>query len=403
MVQHVIKFYPVDNGDCALVKLSNGKTIIIDSQIREIYDDEENLTGFDIKDDLLKELGRDANGHPFVDLFINTHPHKDHCIGFGEHFYHGAPENYDDDQNETIIIGEMWVTHRAMGNELDESAEDIRREAKRRRKMYDENANFKGSFGNYLRIIGYDEDKEYDKRYGYVPGTLVTEANGESLKLLEIFIHAPFKDDIEDCKNEDDKNATSIVMQLGFKYEEGGKAEKKALLGGDAEHQIWQHIIERNKQDERLDWHIFLAPHHCSWTFFNDSGKEDALQTSIDVLKHQLGNDSYIISSSKAILDDDDNPPCFEAMKEYKKNLKNKNNFLNTATCKKEDEIPQPIVMRLSKSTISVRNSALDANEAKSFSTSLKNGTLKVAASGILSTASGMAVAASKGFYGDEA
>lgn len=399
---HIIKFYPVENADCTLVKLSNGKTIIVDSQIRDAYDNNGNLLCFDIKGDLLSELDKDENGHPYVDLFINTHPHKDHCIGFGEHFYHGDPAKYDDDDNQTIIIGEMWVTHRAMGNILDESAEDIRKEAKRRRNLYDAEADFKGSYGNYLRIVGYDGDKEYDSRYGYVPGTLVTKINGKSLGLLEIFIHAPFKDDIENCKNEDDKNATSIVAQFGFKYEENGEIKKKLLIGGDAEHLIWQHIIERNQHDERLDWHIFQAPHHCSWTFFNDTGKTEALQTSIDVLEHQIGNDSYIISSSKEILDDDNNPPCYAAKKEYKKHLKTRTNFLNTATYKKVNGIPQPIVLRLLKSTISMRESILDDNEAKHFSSSLSNGSLRVGSSGILSTTSGMTIAASKGFYGEK-
>lgn len=399
---HIIKFYPVDNADCTLVKLSNGKTIVIDSQIRNAYDDKGNQQSFDIKADLLSELNKDADGHPYVDLFINTHPHKDHCIGFGENFYHGDINNYDDENNETIVIGEMWVTHRAMGNYVDESAVDIRKEAKRRKKLYDDNADFEGSYGNYLRIIGYDGDKEYDNRYNYIPGTLVNNINGELLKFLEIFIHAPFKDDIENCKNEDDKNATSIVIQLGFKYEENGAVEKKVLLGGDAEYQIWQHIVERNKQDERLDWHIFQAPHHCSWTFFNDPGKEDVLQTSIDILNHQIGKDSYIISSSQEILDDKNNPPCYAAKKEYEKHLKTKKNFLNTATYKEVDGIPQPIVLRLLKSTISLREGVLDAYEAKQFSSSLRNGSLKVSATGILSTTSGMAVAASKGFYGEK-
>ena len=70
-------------------------------------------------------------------------------------------------------------------------AEDVRKEAKRRRKLYDEDADFKGSKGNYLRIIGYDKDKEFDSRYCYVPGKLVTTVHGTSLSWLEIFVHAP--------------------------------------------------------------------------------------------------------------------------------------------------------------------------------------------------------------------
>ena len=69
MVKHYVKFYPVDNGDCALIKLSNGKTVIIDTQIREITDANKNDV-YDVKADLLKELKKDSEGRPFVDLFI---------------------------------------------------------------------------------------------------------------------------------------------------------------------------------------------------------------------------------------------------------------------------------------------------------------------------------------------
>ena len=37
---------------------------------------------YDVKKDLLAELNRDSQGHPYVDLFVSTHPHDDHCIGF---------------------------------------------------------------------------------------------------------------------------------------------------------------------------------------------------------------------------------------------------------------------------------------------------------------------------------
>lgn len=171
---------------------------------------------YDVKADLLKELKRDSDNHPFVDLYVSTHPHDDHCIGFGDHFYHGKPEDYNDDQNELIIIGELWVTPYALKNDVCESAADIRKEAKRRRALYDQDNQYTGEYGNYLRIVGYDKDKEFDNRYGYIPGTLVKEVDGESLSWLEIFIHAPFKEDVEEAKEESDKNAVSIVLQFAF-------------------------------------------------------------------------------------------------------------------------------------------------------------------------------------------
>lgn len=32
-MEHTIKYYPVGNADCTLIKLDNGKTIIVDCQI----------------------------------------------------------------------------------------------------------------------------------------------------------------------------------------------------------------------------------------------------------------------------------------------------------------------------------------------------------------------------------
>ena len=86
-MEHIIKYYPVGNADCTLIKLDNGKTIIVDCQIlADLTDGHGKQVMFDVKADLLKELKKDGLGRPFVDLFISTHPHDDHCKGFAETF-----------------------------------------------------------------------------------------------------------------------------------------------------------------------------------------------------------------------------------------------------------------------------------------------------------------------------
>ncbi len=218
-----------------------------------------------------------------MDLFISTHPHDDHCKGFSGNFYHGDVADYDEDKNkDEIIIEELWITPRGLKNDLSAPAEDIRKEAKRRQKLYDDDTDFEGTKGNYLRIIGYDKDKEFDNRYCYVPGKLVTSVHGFSLSWLEIFIHAPFKEDVETSKKEDDKNATSIVVQFGFKIAGYPGYKSKVLMGGDAEHEIWQYILENNTVEEKLKWNIFLAPHHCYWSFFNDSDNKEETKPSAE-------------------------------------------------------------------------------------------------------------------------
>ena len=122
--KHIIKFYPVDNADNTLIKLSDDSTVQIDCQIR---DGEENSNGvkiYDVKKDLLKELKKDSNKNPFVDLFVLSHPHKDHCLGFEKNYYCGDPDEYADDnrKKDEIIVGELWVTQQIFLNDICEEA-----------------------------------------------------------------------------------------------------------------------------------------------------------------------------------------------------------------------------------------------------------------------------------------
>ena len=348
-MEHIIKYYPVGNADCTLIKLDNGKTIIVDCQIlSDLTDGHGKQVMFDVKADLLSELKKDGSGRPFVDLFISTHPHDDHCKGFAGNFYHGDVADYDKDKNkDEIIIEELWITPRGLKNDLSAPAEDVRKEAKRRRKLYDEDADFKGSKGNYLRIIGYDKDKEFDSRYCYVPGKLVTTVHETSLSWLEIFVHAPFKEDVETSKKYDDKNATSVVVQFGFKIDGYTGYKSRVLMGGDAEH-------------EKLKWNIFLAPHHCSWSFFNEPDNKKEIKPSAEaILDKQIGNYAHIIASSNEIKNDNNNPPCYEAKQQYVKKLKSgSSHFLNTATHSKVGSIPQPIVFKINENGKTLRENA---------------------------------------------
>lgn len=352
-MEHIIKYYPVGNADCTLIKLGNGMTILVDCQIlSDLTDGNGKQVMFDVKADVLKELKKYGLGRPYVDLFISTHPHDDHCKGFAGNFYCGDVADYDKNKNKNeIIVKELWITPRGLNNNLSAPAEDIRKEAKRRRELYDDDVDFQGSEGNYLRIVGYDKDKEFDNRYCYVPGKLVTTVHEESLSWLDIFIHAPFKEDVETSKKYDDKNATSVVVQFGFKISGYTEYKSRVLMGGDAEHEIWQHILDNNTDEEKLKWNIFLAPHHCSWSFFNESDNKEEIKPSAEaILNKQIGNSAHIVASSDEIKDDGENPPCYEAKQQYIKKLKaGSSHFLNTASHSKVGSIPQPIVFKINE------------------------------------------------------
>ena len=349
-MENYVKYYPVGNGDCSLIKLDNGITIIIDCQIAEITKDNKN-TVFDVKSDLLKELGSDAAGRPFVDLYVSSHPHSDHCSGFEANFYCGKPEDYDKEKDkDKIVIGELWVSPMALNNSIDPTAVPIRKEAKRRRKLYDDDEKYKGEYGSLLRIVGYDKDKEFDGRYGYIPGTKVHVVDHKSLKYLALFIHAPFKESVEVGKEQDDKNEVSIVLHMTF-FDADGNTVCRLLTGGDAEHEVWEKIIENNKNEENLEWNIFQAPHHCSWTFFNETSNKDEVKDSATTILGKQLPYAHIVTSCTSIKNLDPKavpPPSEEAVKEYKKQLKSgDDHFLNT-----EDEYnatKMPIVFKITE------------------------------------------------------
>ena len=92
-----IKYYPVGNGDQALisVKEDNYQTnILVDCNIKSSIDD----TQFDGKADLLKELKKrkicDVDDASYVDVFILTHGDQDHLLGFENNFYQGSPSDF---------------------------------------------------------------------------------------------------------------------------------------------------------------------------------------------------------------------------------------------------------------------------------------------------------------------
>lgn len=150
------------------------------------------------------------------------------------------------------------------------------------------------------------------------------------------------------------------VVQFGFKIAGYTGYKSKVLLGGDAEHEIWQHILDNNTDEEKLKWNIFLAPHHCSWSFFNDSdNKEETKPSAENILNKQIGNSAHIVASSNEIKDDDNNPPCYEAKQEYVKKLKaGSSHFLNTATHSKVGSISQPIVFKINENGKTLRENA---------------------------------------------
>ena len=196
-----IKFYPVDNGDTVLIKVDK-TTIQIDANIRS------NDDCYDVMSDLLDEFSKDGEGKYHLDLFMLTHPDEDHCHGIDTYYYLGDPDKYSDEdlENDLVIIDELMVTPMLFTDATSAPAKALKKEAERRRKLWDENSSDKTKAGNRLVIIGYDGDKKYENVTSYIPGETIKKVNGKSITLLEFFVHSPFKDSLVEGKAEADKN-----------------------------------------------------------------------------------------------------------------------------------------------------------------------------------------------------
>lgn len=358
MAKHVLKFYPVANGDTTLLKLVDRTTILIDCKIREIGTDSNDNEIFDIKSDLLNEVKR-KKSNPYVDLFILTHGDKDHCQGFEKHFYRGNPDNYGkaNHENDEIVINELWVTSSIFGEHGNDDAKAIKKEAERRRKLYLNDDRSRDDDGNRLRMIGYDGDKKFEKVPNNVPGDTITlnDINGGIDENFELFVHGPFKHSLITANAEEDRNSSSIILQARFK---GHKSEEWSgffLTGGDADHYRWKEVLGKSEKygnEDKLNWDIFQTPHHCSWTYFNDvpygnEGNDQPKDSSHEILDYGRKG-SFIVASSKKIVNDEDNPPHHAAKKEYLKKVDTKN-FLNTNVNVNEKK-PQPIVFEIGSS-----------------------------------------------------
>jgi len=319
-----ITHFPVSNGDCSLITLSDNTQILIDCNITEDSRDEDEESRYHVHAHLLK-YGKKLNGKiPHVDAFILTHADQDHCRGFETTFYTGDPASYAEKhiRQGLLLIDELWFTPRIFSpheDELCESAQVFRKEALRRMALHKARAAGRDNPGNRIRIIGYTDnpDRKGLDHVTTVPGTYVHVIDGKRKTDFCFFVHAPFKLETDAAWSE--RNDTSVVLQARFDVE-GTPDAAFALFGGDAGAAIWEKILERSDDESTLQWDLFLAPHHCSWTFFSEEPYKDnkvPADASLEIAgKGRQG--ARIVASCKPIRNDDDNPPHWAAAKLYK-------------------------------------------------------------------------------------
>lgn len=348
MIDPSITYFPVGNGDTTLIRLSDRTSIIIDCNITQGSKDENEKDKYPVHEHLLKEIEKNNENIPHIDAFILTHPDEDHCRGFGDTFYTGDPSNFNEtDKNDgKILIDELWFTPRIFSpyedqEQLSESAKFIYNEAKRRMKLY-QKADFKSEEpGNRLRIIGYSDNEELKglDKILTTPGNSINLINSDIKSDFSFFIHAPFKK--ENDSESSERNDTSIVLQARFDVG-NEKNSGLAFFGGDSKCAIFERIIDISEKQD-LEWDLFLAPHHCSWYFFNELSHEEDPTPSKTIISfldlHRKG--AFIIASCKPVKDDDNPlPPHIAAAQEYEKIVGSEKFIVTMEHPNKEETLP---------------------------------------------------------------
>jgi hypothetical protein len=341
-----ITYFPVGNGDTSLVRLKDGTSILIDVCIST--DDEDK---YDVHGHLIGEL-RSEEGVPHLDAFILTHPDQDHIRGWSTYFYSGDPSKYSksDKKEGRIVADEVWFAPRIFApheKELCQEARDFRKEVNRRIELFRKGSQASSLPGNRFRVAGFTDNPDLKGLEASltVPGNVTSKINTSIKNDFEIFVHAPTKKE-SDAKWAE-RNDTSIVLQLRFKVGGDSKAVL-AMFSGDAHCGIWSNIIEKSKTSD-LEFDLFLAPHHCSWTFFSEepSENENPDDGIVDFLSTKKREGAIVICSCKPIKDDDDNPPHYIAYEKYKE-IFGSENVLCTME-EPNEENPEPLYFTMSE------------------------------------------------------
>lgn len=339
-------FWPIGTGDSTTIVVKENE-IVVQIDLHHMQKaDESDDPAWPIIDELVRLLPK-KNGKPYLSVFMLTHPDEDHILGFAELL-------------KKVTIGEIWHNPRIFRDYEDEvslcdDAEAFRKEADRRRKaILDSPENVKA--GDRVRVIGHDdilnEDKykDFPRERTSMPGTLVTMLDDENVAdICEIFVHAPFKVDAEDTRNN-----TSLSLQVALKE---GTQTGKAFFFGDREYPTIKQIFEVtivHDREQYLHWDVLLSSHHCSKKamFWKDEGveEESLKQDVMDYFEKYQQADAYIIASANSDFTDEDgdNPPHGKARKEYEK-IVDAGHFLCTHE-RPSKEASEPIKFELTES-----------------------------------------------------
>lgn len=263
-------FLYVGQGDATLMAIPDGenyKYVLIDSNHDESCD------GIDILK-LLKDLvgGKDEK----LDLFVNTHPHKDHLSRVKAIY-------------EEVGIKQLWHSGHKPGGDFKDVYDDL---ASVMKKLGD---------SNVFRLRGTRADNELD-------------GIGVRLGDVSFNVLAPADYVAEEIEGEKPADRYRRIHEqcsiIRFKY---GTTEKQILITGDADYLAWKdHIADYHK--ERLPSTVLSAAHHGSNSFFWDKPDAEG-EPYLDHLKRI--NPKYVVVSAPRREESKHGHPDKKAIKLY--------------------------------------------------------------------------------------
>ncbi|MFZ2725840.1 MAG: hypothetical protein WAX77_06300 [Methylococcaceae bacterium] len=345
-VEHLIKFYPVGNGDTSQIILHNGKRILVDF-FHSTEGEDENHPKINLKETIETEL-KEAN-RDYFDVVMFTHGDRDHTAGSADFFKFNHPSYKG---NGIIEIKKLYVpAAMILESRNDVYCPIIQREARYRFE--------KGK--DILVFSKPDELKDWLEKKGLSveerkaciidAGEFIPDFNLEDDK-VKFFVHSPWKKHVED--NEDiERNEAAIILHATFKIE---NQETRFFMIGDTEHQVLEEIVDKTKDEKLLQWDIYNIPHHCSYLALNKSGEKGDKETipteKVKKLLNYGNKGSILISSSNPIGNDYEQiqPPHVQAYNCYKKcNDENGGRKIMVTMEHPNEEKPEPIEIVIDK------------------------------------------------------
>lgn len=248
----------VGHGDCIIVQFESGRNLMVDINRSSDFDDKtkEELTGIALgsiesskrifyecglmtKNAVLTEAKYDIKLTDPIEYlkdneinslfrFVSTHPHADHFTGLNELFEAYSVENFWVSKNSFSVD-----KSKLSGNQL---------------KDWDRYVSFRDST---------------ERKVGST--TVINPRDGNSLDFWAqdgVTILAPSPALITSAEEKDNKNIMSYVLLIEY-------AGRKIVLGGDAEDETWEYIMD-NYSNKIKDVTLLDASHHGRDTGFNE-------------------------------------------------------------------------------------------------------------------------------------